>query len=101
MVNTPDWYQYTCSLARPSGRIAPRSLRLTDRARAVGSAALSQSNSVVPRKRRGDAPGPVTSSSAAAESCTPCELRMMPVWAGHSPDKIVEWPGAVSVTAWS
>ena len=81
------------------GRIAPRSFRLTDSARVDGSTALSQSTSVVPRKRRGDAPGPAVPISVASESCTPSELRMMPVCAGHIPERIVAWPGAVSVTA--
>src|SRR5438105_1524513 len=81
--------------------MAPRSLPDTDSARAAGSAALSQSNSSVPRNRAGDAPIPVTPMSGMAESCTPARLRMMPVCAGQRPDRIVAWPGAVSVIAWS
>ena len=99
MVNRPDWYQNTCCFDCPRGRIAPRSLRLTDRARALGSDAFNQSNRVVPRKRRGEAPGPVVPTSGASESSTPCRLLMMPVCAGHMPERIVECPGAVSVTA--
>src|SRR5881397_3653961 len=76
------------------GRIAPRSLRLTDSTRAVGSDAFNQSTSVVPRKRRGEAPGPVVPSSGASESWTLSKLRMIPVCAGHRPERIAECPGA-------
>jgi len=81
------------------GRIAPRSLRDTDSARAFGSAALSQSKNSVPRNRAGDAPGPATPMSRAAKSTTPLALLMIPVCAGHRPESTVACPGAVSVTA--
>ena len=58
-------------------------------ARAVGSTALSQSNNVVPRIRRGEAPGPAIPSNGASVSCTPSELRMIPLCAGHIPERIV------------
>src|SRR5439155_10769303 len=101
VVKRPPKYQYTASLARPIGRIAPRSFPETESARAPGSAALSQSKNAVPRNRAGEAPGPLIPINCAAGSCTPAALRLMPVWAGQRPDRIVECPGAVSVTAWS
>ena len=72
-----------------------------DSARADGYWFAIQSNSAVPRNRRGEAPGPFDSSSGAVESGTPSSFRTMPVDHGLRPEPTVAWPGAVSVTAWS
>ncbi len=85
------------------GRIAARSLRDTDSARAWGHCAWIQSNSSVPRSRHGEAPGPGTSSSSPGSfrSLTPWSLCTMPVECGLRPESTVACPGAVSDIAWS
>ena len=60
-----------------------------------------QSVSVEPRKRKGDAPGPVEPMSGACGSPTPVELVTIPVLRGKRPESVLAWPGAVSVMAWS
>ena len=100
VVNRPSSpYQNTACFERPMGRIAPRSLRLTESARERGSAAMSQSMSVVPRKRKGDAPTPLLPIMGCVRSFTPALLRTMPVCRGKRPDMVLACPGAVSVVA--
>src|SRR5207247_1657737 len=94
-------YQYTSCRERPIGRIAPRSLYDTESARVFGSAAVSQSVSVVPWNRNGAAPSPGEPRRGQVESFTPAVLRVMPVLRGNRPDIVLAWPGAVSVMAWS
>ena len=52
-----------------------------------------------PRQRKGDAPGPSLPISGACGSCTPAALRTIPVRAGKRPERVLAWPGAVSVIA--
>ena len=101
MVNSPFdvAYQKTFCLARPSGRMAPRSLRDTDSARDPGSLVRIQSMSTEPRKRYGDAGRSREVSSGACGSSTPVVLLTMPVDRGKRPDIVTECPGAVSVLA--
>ena len=103
VVNAPvaAAYQYTSCRERPIGRIAPRSLYDTESARVFGSAAVSQSVSVVPWNRNGAAPSPGEPRRGQVESFTPAVLRVMPVLRGNRPDIVLAWPGAVSVMAWS
>ena len=79
--------------------MAPRSLRDTDSARDRGSFVRSQSVSVVPRNRNGDAPGPPPPTIGDLGSPTPSAFATMPVCAGKRPDIVTECPGAVSVMA--
>jgi len=100
VVNRPSAaYQYACCFARPSGRIAPRSLRDTDRARDRGSLTRIQSISVPPRNRNGEAGAPPPPMTGAWGSSTPRLFETMPVLRGNRPDVPVACPGAVSVIA--
>jgi hypothetical protein len=101
VVNIPSASQYTICGARPTGRMAPRSLRDTDSTRESGLRTRSQSTSVVPRNRSGDAPAPRPPMRGEPGSLAPSELRMMPCEAGLRPASTVAWPTAVSVIAWS
>jgi hypothetical protein len=101
-------YQYACpdgrspTRARPSGRMAPRSLRDTASTCERPSRSTSQSASVVPRKRRGEAgsPNPLSgATSGLSGSSTPRMLPMIPVERGKRPASTVACPGAVSVIA--
>ena len=75
-----DWaYQKTGYDPRPMGRIAPRSLRETERMRVCGSAAAIQSASVVPWNRTGAAPFPSASTSGDVVVFTPALLLAIPV----------------------
>ena len=82
------------SLEKVDGRI-----REIESARDRGSATRSQSIRVVPRNRKGDAPGPAPSSSGARSSSTPALFRVIPVLRGKRPERVTECPGAVSVIA--
>src|SRR6476659_11008695 len=90
-------YQNTDCLPRATGRIAPRSLRETDSARERAFVFCSQSISVVPRNRLGDAPGAPPPITGAVGSSTPAEFWTIPVLRGNRPDIVEAWPGAVSV----
>jgi hypothetical protein len=94
-------YQKTDCFDLPIGRMAARSFLDTESTRVRGSFATSQSASVVPRKRNGDAPGPGASTRVTVVSLTPAEFAEIPVCTGKRPDIVAEWPGAVSVIAWS
>jgi hypothetical protein len=94
-------YQNTGCFERPIGRIAPRSFLDTDNTRVRESFAVSQSVSVVPRKRNGDAPSPCAPMSGEFGSSTPVRLVEIPVRTGNRPDIVAECPGAVSVIPWS
>src|SRR5262249_46202582 len=90
VVNFPPAYQKIGTFERPIGRMAPRSLRLTERARVPLSAARIQSSSAVPRKRWGEAPVPLAPISCTEVSGTPTSLNTMLVWAGSRPERMVE-----------
>src|SRR6202022_3977541 len=94
-----DAYQKTGCRDLPMGRIAARSFLETERTRVRGSFAISQSASVVPRKRNGEAPSPGASTRLTVVSFTPAVFADMPVCTGYRPDNITECPGAVSVIA--
>jgi hypothetical protein len=80
VVNVPlALYQNTGCFDRPIGRIAARSFLDTDSTRVRESFAINQSVRVVPRKRKGDAPGPAASISVTVVSFTPAEFVDMPV----------------------
>ena len=72
-------YQKTGCFDLPIGRIAARSFLETESTRVRESLAISQSTSVVPRKRNGDAPTPGASMSETVLSIAPALLAVMPV----------------------
>ena len=72
-------YQKTGCFDLPIGKIAARSFLETDSTLVRGSLAISQSVSVVPRKRNGDAPTPGASSSVVVLSATPAVFAEIPV----------------------
>ena len=81
--------------------MAARSFDETEKARVRGSAAVSQSVTVVPRKRNGAAPRSVAPIKGQSVELTPARFLVIPVLLGNRPDMVVAWPGAVSVMAWS